>query len=281
MKKIIIALLGLLLTACETEIDLTLPDNEPRLVVEGNVYYGLNKPINKQQIRLSLSANYTSNELSNPITNAAVSVSDGTAKFVYAHVGNGVYEAANFPAKPGTTYQLTILYANQTFQATEKLISGPALDSIGVKFFPSSFGSPVGDFLVLHMTDPVDEKNFYLWKLFINDSLKINPSPGNALRAIQKDNFFNGQRLINYLPYDNFPVVKGDYAEMQQLNISESMFNYCNALFGLTSAEGLSLAGDLPPGNIKGNIKNISNPKRDGLGYFGACSISILSKQIK
>jgi hypothetical protein len=106
----------------------------------------------------------------------------------------------------------------------------------------------------------------------------INPSPGNIYRAIQKDDFFNGQPLFNYLPYDNFPVVSGDIIRMEQLNISEQMYNYYYSIFNLTASSPVS--GDVPPGKILGNIVNKSNPINYALGYFGACSISIKTKRI-
>jgi hypothetical protein len=106
----------------------------------------------------------------------------------------------------------------------------------------------------------------------------INPSPGNIYRAIQKDEFFNGQPLLNYLPFDNFPVVSGNTTRMEQLNISEQMYNYYYSIFNLTASSPVS--GDVPSGKILGNIVNKSNPNKNALGYFGACSLSIKIKNI-
>lgn len=56
------------------------------------------------------------------------------------------------------------------------------------------------------------------------------------------------------------------------------MYNYYYSIFNLTAAS--SITGDVPPGKILGNVVNITNPKKNALGYFGACSISIKSKQL-
>jgi hypothetical protein len=231
-----------------------------------------------QEVKLSLSANYTGNTSPMPIINAVVVVNDGTNAYIYNHVGNGVYRSS-FIAAINKTYKLIINYDGDEYNAYESLkAAGAGIDSLKVKYFPSALGSPDGNFITVNTTDPLNERNFYLWQLFINEQLMINPSPGNIYRAIQKDDFFNGQPLINYLPFDNFPVVTGDVARLHQLNISEQMYNYYYSIFNLTASSPVS--GDVPPGNIKGNIVNLNKPDKNALGYFGACSISIKTKSM-
>jgi hypothetical protein len=267
-----------LFTSCEKEINLDLKNTSPKLVVEGNILWGLDTVINQQELKLSLSANYTGNTNPLPVTNAIVMVNDGTNNYTYNHIGNGVY-SSNFIAATNKTYKLIISYEGDEYNAYETLkAGGAAIDSLTVNYFPSALGSPEGNFITVNTTDPFNERNFYLWQLFINEQLMINPSPGNIYRAIQKDDFFNGQPLLNYLPFDNFPVVTGDIARLHQLNISEQMYNYYYSIFNLTASSPVS--GDVPPGNIKGNIVNLNKPDKNALGYFGACSISIKTKSI-
>jgi hypothetical protein len=267
-----------LFTSCEKEINLDLKNTSPKLVVEGNILWGLDTVINQQELKLSLSANYTGNTNPLPVTNAIVMVNDGTNNYTYNHIGNGVYRSS-FIAATNKTYKLIISYEGDEYNAYETLKAGGAdIDSLTVNYFSSALGSPEGNFITVNTTDPLNERNFYLWQLFINEQLMINPSPGNIYRAIQKDDFFNGQPLINYLPFDNFPVVTGDIARLHQLNISEQMYNYYYSIFNLTASSPVS--GDVPPGNIKGNIVNLNKPDKNALGYFGACSISIKTKSI-
>lgn len=266
-----------LITSCEKETNLVLKNTNPKMVVEGNILLGLDTQIQQQSIKLSLSANYTGNTSPEPIANATVSVVEGTNTYVFSHTSNGIYQS-NFIAVPNKIYRLIILYKGDTYEAIEKMASGPKIDSLTVNYFPSALGSPEGNFITINTTDPSNERNFYLWRLFFNNQLMINPSPGNIYRSIQKDDFFNGQPLVNYLPYDNFPVVSGDMIRMEQLNISEQMYNYYYSIFNLTASSPVS--GDVPPGKIMGNIVNKSNQIDYALGYFGACSISIKTKRI-
>jgi hypothetical protein len=265
-------------TSCEKEINLDLKNTSPKLVVEGNVLCGIDSVINQQELKLSLSANYTGNSNPMHVTNAIVRVNDGTNTYTYNHIENGVYRSS-FIAATNKTYKLIINYEGDEYNAYETLKAGGAsIDSLTANYFPSALGSPEGNFITLNTTDPLDERNFYLWQLFINEQLMINPSPGNIYRAIQKDDFFNGKPLINYLPFDNFPVVTGDIVRMHQLNISEQMYNYYYSIFNLTASSPVS--GDVPPGKIRGNILNLNKSDKNALGYFGACSVSIKTKKI-
>lgn len=270
-------ILGILSISCEKEINLELKNTSPKMVVEGNILLGLDTLIQQQEIKLTLSANYTGTASPQPITNAVVSVVEGSNRYIFSHTSNGRYQS-NFIAEQNKTYKLNIIYMGENYEAIEKMARGPKIDSLSVRYFPSALGSPEGNFITINTTDPSNERNFYLWRLYINEQLMINPSPGNIYRAIQKDEFFDGQPLYNYLPFDNFPVVERDIARMEQLSISEQMYNYYYSIFNLTASSPVS--GDVPPGRITGNVINKSNPNKNALGYFGACSISIKVKKL-
>lgn len=270
-------ILGILSISCEKEINLELKNTSPKMVVEGNILLGLDTLLQRQEIKLTLSANYTGTASPQPITNAVVSVVEGSNTYIFSHTSDGRYQS-NFIAEQNKTYKLNIIYMGENYEAIEKMASGPKIDSLSVRYFPSALGSPEGNFITINTTDPSNERNFYLWRLYINEQLMINPSPGNIYRAIQKDEFFDGQPLYNYLPFDNFPVVVGDRARMEQLCISEQMYNYYYSIFNLTASSPVS--GDVPPGRITGNIINKTNPNKNALGYFGACSISIKVKKL-
>ena len=265
-------------TSCEKEINLDLKNTSPKLVVEGNVLWGIDSVINQQELKLSLSANYTGNSNPLPVTNAIVMVNDGTNTYTYNHIGNGLYRSS-FIAATNKTYKLIINYEGDEYNAYETLkAGGAAIDSLTVNYFPSALGSPEGNFITVNTSDPLNQRNFYLWQLYINNQLMINPSPGNIYRAIQKDDFFNGKPLINYLPFDNFPVATGDIVRMHQLNISEQMYNYYYSIFNLTASSPVS--GDVPSGKIRGNILNLNKSDKNAVGYFGVCSVSIKTKKI-
>jgi hypothetical protein len=265
------------LVSCEREINLDLKNTFPKLVVEGNVLLGSDTLIEQQEIKLSLSANYTGNNMPEPVTNATVRVKEGVNTYEYVHVGNGLYRS-EFTAISGKQYQLTIEYNGDLYEAAETMRSGPVIDSLTVVFQEGAFGDDGGDFVALNTVDPADQVNYYMWRLLINNVFLMNATPGNRYRSIQKDEFFNGQPLIDYVPSDEFPVLPGDLVEMQQYSISEQMYNYYYAIFNLTAPS--SITGDIPPGRVLGNVVNKTDSEKSALGYFGACSISIKTKQL-
>jgi Domain of unknown function (DUF4249) len=267
-----------LFTACEKEMSLDLNTQSPKLIVEGNILLGLDTIITTQTIKLSETANFTGKNKPKAVENALVTVEDGANVYTFSHTIDGIY-TSSFKVNISKIYTLKISYKNRKYQATASVNKGPIMDSLGIKFFPSALGSPEGNFVVINTTDPINQKNYYLWQLYINEQLMINPSPGNIYRAIQKDEFFNGQALKNYLPFDNFNVKKEDKIVMQQLSISEAQYNYFYSIFNLTATSPVS--GDVPPANIKGNIINLNNKAENALGYFGACSVSIKTMVVK
>jgi hypothetical protein len=277
LTKIIALTTLVVFSSCEKEIKLELKNTAPKLVVEGNVLLGLDTLIEWQEIKLTRSANYIGTTLPEPITNASVKVIEGTNTYEYAHTANGIYKC-NFTAQPNKTYKLEINYDGDTYEAFETMQNGPKIDSLTIVYQEGAFGDEGGEFVAINTKDPVNQTNFYMWRLLINDVFLMNATPGNRYRSIQKDEFFNGQELLNYVPSDEFPVKEDDKVQMNQYNISEQMYNYYYSIFNLTAAS--SVTGDVPPGKILGNVVNKSSPKRNPLGYFGACTISIRTMKL-
>jgi hypothetical protein len=266
------------LSSCEKEINLDLNAKSPRLVVEGNILLGLDTLIQTQEIKLSRSANYTGKQTPQPITNATVKVVEGSNTFEFTHTIDGIYRSNKFIAQVNKTYKLIIIHDGDTYEAIETLAGGPKIDSLTVIFQEGAFGDEGGDFGAINTVDPSNQENFYIWRLIINNEFLMNATPGNRYRSIQKDEFFNGQPLINYVPSDEFPLKTGDVFQIQQFNITEQMYNFYFSIFNLTAAS--SITGDVPPGKILGNVINKTNPSKNALGYFGACSVSIKTKKL-
>jgi hypothetical protein len=179
-------ILGILSISCEKEINLELKNTSPKMVVEGNILLGLDTLIQQQEIKLTLSANYTGTASPQPIPNAIVSVVEGSNTYIFSHTSNGRYQS-NFIAEPNKTYKLHIIYMGETYEAIEKMARGPKIDSLSVRYFPSALGSPEGNFITINTTDPSNERNFYLWRLYItvNDkSISRKYLSGNSKRRV-------------------------------------------------------------------------------------------------
>jgi hypothetical protein len=157
--KIIVAIIVTIsCSSCEREIDLKLRNTFPKLVVEGNVLMGLDTLIETQEIRLSLSSNYTGNSFPEPVTNATVKVMDEVNTFDFTHSNDGIYKS-NFVGQLNKTYKLIITYDGDTYEAIETMVSGPKIDSLSLVYQSGAFGDGGGYFVAINTKDPVNQQN--------------------------------------------------------------------------------------------------------------------------
>lgn len=271
------AILTFSLFACEKEVFPTLESQE-NLVVTATYQQDVTTGSAYCQVSLATSNNFLATEALPAITSATVTLLINGNEQSLTHIGEGIYYLEDIATDVGATLRLRIDYNNRQYEATERLAPGVLLDSISVFFFEPPFGSEAGYYPAINVTDTRDETNFYLWNLYINDSLKVVPSPGNVFRMISEDEYWDGQSLVDYLPVDNFPVKTGDTVRYIQQGITADYYQYLKLVFNITSSN--PLLGDPPPANLRGNVTCINNPKVEVLGYFSANSISEKTKII-
>src|SRR5690606_7240551 len=120
-----------ILVSCEEDITLDFDKNIPRLVIEGNFF------INESyynKIHLSTTTDFYS-DVFPTISNAEVSIKDTDSNTVYqfASVGNGDFINELFQPEIGGNYELTVVYNNETYQATSTLLASPEILNIDQK----------------------------------------------------------------------------------------------------------------------------------------------------
>jgi hypothetical protein len=167
MKKLFFLLAAAaLLSSCEKEITIELPDAEDKLVVEGHVEQGV-----APYLFLTRSSGYfdpvDSTTIANTLVlNATVIVSDGvtTDTMVTAFDFNMFppvyYKAPNMVGVTGRTYTLTVIADGKTVTASTTLPAPIAPDSVWFKLDPGSdsLGLAYG-----HLSDPPGRGNAYRW----------------------------------------------------------------------------------------------------------------------
>lgn len=160
------ALLTMLLPACQSEIEVDLPDYEPKLVVEGYIEYG--KPARVMLTRSvpffqSIDLNYVLNNVLVMDAVVTVTSSEGECEqlsfmpcedspYMFAYVGSML-------GKENTNYELRIEWHGQTFTATTSVLHTFDLDSIGFYHMPDMTDTTMT--IRLRMTDNPAETNFY------------------------------------------------------------------------------------------------------------------------
>lgn len=265
---------AILATSCEQEVTLSLPDPDPRLVVDGRIELINGRANHTQVITLSTMSNYFNQSETPRVTSATVSVADNKGNvFVFQHDSQtpGRYENTNLTPEVGVTYTLTIMWNGEVFEAVEKLAPVPVIDSIYQQFEEENQFEDAGIKVAIDFTDPVNEDNYYFWEVFQNGENSIIPDPGNSLNIISSDKFFNGQQVRGYFPSEEKVFDPGDMATVKHIGLSKAQYDYLFLLLEQTGQTGQLF--DVPAAPIRGNVRNLTNVNKPALGYFGASQV--------
>ncbi len=280
--RLVIALLGVLFSACEKEINLDLPDAEDKVVVEGVIENGKHP-----YVILTRSSSYfaaVDEWLDNLfIEDATVYVSDGSTTDtlrltfdteIYAPVPILVYKASNMIGEVGKTYQLTVIAEGKTLTASTIITQPVPLDSLWYQREPGAEADTLG-YVWAQLTDPPELGNNYAWfsKILGQNDRLLAP-----LGYTFDDKFFNGATIT--FPYqkaedeltqqsnvdvDTLSSHPWFYAEGDTVVIKFCTMDYAHYRFREVLEE-VAEAGDNPfssPSTVPSNIGE------EGLGYWG------------
>ena len=252
-----IIVLLLLFTSCEKVIDVDLATGEPRLVVQASINWYAETNGNEQQIKLSTTMSYFSNEIP-PVVAATVFITN-SANQVFTFLEDetaGTYLCNDFIPIVGENYTLTIVYEGQTYTSTEKLLNTPTVSRVEQKNDGGFLGEDIE--VKFFFDDLQNETNQYLLK--IDDSYKVIPEYG-----VLEDRFFQNNEMFGL--YISEDLKATDTLKFTLNGVSLNYFNYMNILLtqtGTTSAGPFST----PTSTVRGNIINQTNFNNFALGYF-------------
>ena len=164
--------------------------------------------------------------------------------------GYYIYTNSSFIPEKDTTYELNVIYQSQIYQAFAKKISTVQIDMI-------EKGDAVlieGDETEIKVTITEDQstENFYLFDFDFDLYLTV------------EDRFLANNFTFSYF-YEE--MVAGQEVTIKIFGISERHYNYMNAVIEQSNPQGGGVF-QTPPANIRGNIKNITNPENFALGFF-------------
>lgn len=258
MKKLIyIICLSIFIISCEDVIDVDVPTENPRLVIEASINWFNGTPGNEQDIKLTLSAPYFNNSVP-PANDAQIQIIDSNNNtFNFVEDGNtGIYKNSSFIPILNETYNLTIIYQEEIFTATETLKSVASIDYVEQKDDGGFSGNETE--LKAYYLDTEDEENYYFFE-FISD-IPVIPS-----LEVYKDEFTNGNEIFGF--YTEEDLEAGDMVTIRNYGISEQFYNYMFILLQQNSEEGGG-PFETQPATVRGNCINQTNSKNYPLGYF-------------
>lgn len=276
----------LLLNSCTTVIDANLDMGPTQLSVDAN----LTDQPGPQTIRLTQTAAYFDNTTPPAATSATVTVLDNTGKrYAFADSDNDGYYIWQPNAKDtlghiGRTYQLTIVYQNETYRASSVINRVPPIDSlIFVKRKLNPISKNEGYRAEFYATDIAGGADYYRIRFFRNGTLQNKPA--NIITT--QDGGFRSttgvtdgllfiapiRRSIN--PDSLYALNDKVNVELQSLTLDA--FNFWQQFRTQITNGGLFAS---PPANVPTNIINTNATGRKATGFFVTSAVRSLSATV-
>ncbi|MBN2779062.1 MAG: DUF4249 domain-containing protein [Bacteroidales bacterium] len=257
MKKqyyiLIIFSLVILMNSCKEEFDYNqMTDGLQRLVVEGYI----TDIDSVHTIRIMKSSDFINPQSAIPAQGAIVNVSDGTNLYSFSEIEPGTYKNDQlFIGEVGNTYNLNIIYENETYTAKSSISPCFEIDIAAVIWEDSV------NYVLLSGQENEENNQFYILKTSIN---------GVINDTLENWSYFSDE-LINGI-YFNFELVamfkgrESDTLDISLYSVSKEFFEYFTSIVNNTGYEPDPFFSTTPA-NFKGNISN------GGLGFFQASSV--------
>jgi len=251
--QIILISFSLTLISCEEEIILDFDKTVPRLVVEANIF--VDDPL-YNTIRLATTTDFYSNVFPR-IDDAQVLIKDlkNNTDYVFENKGNGIYSNIWFIPENGNTYELTVTYKNEIYNALSIPLDAPEIIDIQ-QTENNNFGSEWYEFRFFYQDDP-EVENHYLSQMLAG---------GKVSYGTWNDQFDNGNLADDLFLFSKDDVNQNDTLYYAINSIDKNYYNYLSKILSISGTSQNPFAS--PMGTIKGNIVNQTNKDNYALGYF-------------
>jgi len=245
-----------MLTGCQEVVDIDLPTAEPRLIIDAmfGSYSDGDKNNLEGAVKLALTASFYEGELP-PVNDAVVYMTDINTgdRIIFAELeksGNYIPQVLSGFPKPNTTYKLTVIYKDETYEGTAIMVPTVPIDSLAQ-----------GDVTLLNdeteiivsFTDEENRIDHYLFDLDFNLYLTTN------------DQFYQGQKFTFSYFYED--IEPGREITVRINGVDEQFYNYMNLVIAQSGQNDVG-PFPTPPATVRGNMVNITDPDNYPLGYF-------------
>lgn len=282
--SLLLILLSMITNSCEKEITVDLPHPEPKIVIEGAIETNQFPYVYITKNMGYFDAVDTNTLAEMLITDAVVTVSNGsivdTLKLIFnpQYVPPIRYEGSVIKGQEGMSYNLKVEHAGKVFESVTTIPQIVDIDSIRFSYRSEvdTFG-----FLWVHFKDPPVLGNFYrlFTKTFGKDSVFVHPS-----FSIGDDKLINGQ-TVEYtvvrgvdpaMPSENYETEEGEppywaFFVGEKVVVKFSSLDVVHYEFWKSVEQQYSSNGNpfAAPTTLKTNISG------DALGIWGGYAASI------
>ncbi len=261
--------------SCEKTVLLDLNQMPSKIVIEGLV---TNQP-GYQFVKISRTSGFYESGQTPRVVDAVVSVEDDLgSEFIFTHNPNdhpdstGYYfPATEFVGEIGRRYLLQVFVDGENYQAEDQLFAVTDIDSLQYQINSDERSEPKEEDkfyeVLLYAKEPQATTDYYLFKFYRNDSLKIY-APSDIYFADDKT---LGEE-INGVPSPVYYAPE-DSARVEMYSLSREGYVFYSDLFNLLNNDGGMFSP--PPANSRTNLSN------GALGFFHASAVAISGIRIK
>ena len=278
------------LTSCEDSITVDNGFEASQIVVDA----WLTNEVGQQIIDVTASQDYFDNRLPTGISNAQVTVTNGSEIFNFIHEADGKYVWTPSAVEEtigsiGDEFTLQIEVDDKTLISTTQLNRVAEIDSISIYFETEAFGADDGYFAELYARDLPGQGDTYWVKSYRNDTLLNRPQELNIVydatfdagTNIDGTTFIRPLRFaINALDGDGLPrdLKLGDKVRCEIYSISNDAFRFLQLVQEQTTNGDNSIFA-LPVANSRGNIRDENGDLV--LGVFNVAAVSRDEAELK
>lgn len=288
MKRFILIILGFILfISCEDVIEVELPENDTRLVVNGVIRVNENQEFLPIKIAVSESSSFFDENTVASLKSAIIYYGTPNADAPEILEGGGISNLAEVEPgsgiwvpdpsfdsdqrirvssiEEGDVFQLILETENEQFFATTTYVKSVPIDSLeqGDETLFSGDETEV----IVTFTDPGESNDFYLLDLDFGEFL------------VTEDEFYQGQTFVFSYFYDNeLAINTSSVVNISLLGVDEQFYNYMNQI--IVQSGGDQGPFQTPAATVRGNIINVTGIDNDevvdnversdnfALGYF-------------
>lgn len=268
-----------LLISCVDSVDLELPLGTERVVIGGWITTD-NQPY---KISVTRTIGFNDSDSDAGISEAEVYVLNRfSERFDFLESDEkGIYvsDPDEFLGETGERYTLYVNLKNgsQYVSASEFLQTVPELDTI---FFETSFDPllPISDpnakifFTKGRIVDTPVVRNYYRWKMYINDTLRNKPEEF----VIFNDKFTNGNLFETKVT--EILLKSNDSLRLEQWSLSKRAFDYYSLLISQINND--QIGPSTRSTAVRGNMRSLTDSEGLVLGYFGASEIIVRGAKV-
>lgn len=288
MKRFILIILGFILfISCEDVIEVELPENDTRLVVNGVIRVDENQEFLPIEIAVSESSSFFDENTVASLKSAIIYYGTPNADAPEILEGGGISNLAEVEPgsgiwvpdpsfdsdqrirvssiEEGDVFQLILETENEQFFATTTYVKSVPIDYLeqGDETLFSGDETEV----IVTFTDPGESNDFYLLDLDFGEFL------------VTEDEFYQGQTFVFSYFYDNeLAINTSSVVNISLLGVDEQFYNYMNQI--IVQSGGDQGPFQTPAATVRGNIINVTGIDNDevvdnversdnfALGYF-------------